>query len=110
MHPEIGQIVRVRSRQYLVENVHPQAPSPPEDTWVQLSCLEDDAQGEELQVLWEREMDAKILGSSSWDVVAQRGFDKPHMFSAYLHTLCWNCVTSTNPKLFQASYRAGIRL
>jgi ERCC4-related helicase len=107
--PETGQIVYVRSRQYLVETVQ----SPQEtvgDTVVALSCLEDDAQGQQLEVFWERELDAKILGVSSWDAVTNRGFDQPRQFSAYLHTLRWNCVTSTKPNLFQAPYRAGIQV
>ena len=109
MQLQPGQIVRVRSRQYLVEEVIP----PPEvkhDTLVRLSCLADDALGEQLQVLWEREVDAKIIGATPWDVIAKRGFDEPAAFSAYLHTLRWNCVTSTNPNLFQAPYRAGIEV
>ena len=109
MTPSPGQIVRVRSRQYLVEDVVP----PPEvrhTTLVRLSCLDDDAQGEPLEVLWEREVDAKILAATKWDIIAKRGFDDPKQFSAYLHTLRWNCVTSTNPNLFQAPYRAGIEV
>src|SRR5690606_7864907 len=31
-------------------------------------------------------------------------------FAAYLHTLGWNCVTATDPNLFQAPFRAGIRI
>ena len=104
-----GQIVRVRSRQYLVEEVVSK-PSPEQDTKVSLSCLEDDALGESLEVLWEREIDAKIVGVTSWDSIANRGFDNPRLFSAYLHTLRWNCVTSTDAKLFQAPYRAGIEV
>lgn len=104
-----GQIVRVRSRQYLVEEVVSK-PSPEQDTKVSLSCLEDDALGESLEVLWEREIDAKIVGATSWDSIANRGFDNPRLFSAYLHTLRWNCVTSTDAKLFQAPYRAGIEV
>jgi ERCC4-related helicase len=104
-----GEIVRVRSRQYLVENVvFP--PSGEQDTLVSLSCLEDDALGEQLEVLWQREIDAKVIGKTSWESIANRGFDKPRQFSAYLHTLRWNCVTSTDPKLFQAPYRAGIEV
>lgn len=99
--PELGQIVRVRSRQYLVEDVIP--PSCAEgDTQVRLACLEDDAQGEALEVFWEREIDAQVLAASSWEAVTQRGFDQPRQFSAYLHALRWNCVTATEPKLFQA--------
>jgi ERCC4-related helicase len=106
---EPGQIIRVRSRQYLVEDVIP-ADSPVGDTRVRLACLEDDAQGDILEVFWEREIDAQILEASSWEAVAKRGFDDPRYFSAYLHALRWNCVTSTDPKLFQAPYRAGIEV
>ncbi len=104
-----GQIVRVRSRQYLVEGVVP----PLEDTdatLVRLSCLEDDAQGDQLEVLWEKEIDARTIDATNWQAVASRGFDAPRLFSAYLHTLRWNCVTSTNARLFQAPYRAGIEV
>ena len=31
-------------------------------------------------------------------------------FSAFLHTLRWNCVTATDPNLFQSPFRAGIRI
>ncbi len=109
MVPASGQIVRVRSRQYLVEDVVlPTVMGG--DTVVRLACLEDDAQGEALELFWEREVDAKLVGVSSWESIAHRGFDDPRYFSAYLHALRWNCVTSTNPKLFQAPYRAGIEV
>ena len=104
-----GQIVYVRSRQYLVEEVTP-PPGADLDTRIKLACLEDDAQGEILEVFWEREIDAQLVASSSWESVAHKGFDNPRHFSAYLHTLRWNCVTSTEPKLFQAPYRAGIEV
>ena len=42
--------------------------------------------------------------------MAKRGFDAPRLFAAYLKTLKWNCVTATNPRLFQSPFRAGIRL
>src|SRR5437867_2876149 len=109
MTPGPGQIVRVRSRQYLVEEVVP-PPEPAQQTLVRLSCLDDDAQGASLEVLWEMEVDAQVLDGTPWAAVAQRGFDPARVFSAYLHTLRWNCVTSTNPRLFQAPYRAGIQV
>jgi hypothetical protein len=78
-----GQIVHVRSRQYLVEQVIEPRPDTLDSTLVHLSCIEDDAQGEPLAVLWEREVDARVIGASSWDAIAQRGFDAPRLFSAY---------------------------
>jgi len=106
---EPGTLVRVRSRQYLVEEVSP-SPTPTDQTLVRLSCIDDDSQGAPLEVLWEKEVDRQIIEASSWKDIAKQGFDPPKQFSAYLHTLRWNLVTSTNPRLFQAPYRAGIQV
>jgi len=107
--PEVGQIVRVRQRLYLVEGLVPR-PRPQDSTLVELSCVEDDAQGQQLGVLWERELDAAVLTGEEWARLAQRGFDPPEYFSAYLNTLRWNCVTSTDASLLQSPFRAGIKL
>ena len=107
-HLAPGVVVNVRSRRYLVEDVT--LPKNGDLTRVALACLDDDAQGSQLTVLWEREVDASILSAATWDDVASHGFDKPRQFSAYLHTLRWNCVTSTDAELFQAPYRAGIEV
>lgn len=102
-----GAVVRCRTRRYLVEDVQPPREAGA-DTVVTLACMEDQAIGQRLTVFLEREIDFELLGESSWEVVAQRGFDQPRQFSAYLNTLRWNCVTATDPELFQAPYRAGI--
>src|SRR5689334_1397957 len=104
-----GQVVRVRQRRYVVEEVRP--PTAPADaTLVRLACLDDDAQGQPLEVLWEKEVDSEVLTGEAWRDIASRGFDPPDLFSAYLHALRWNCVTATDPRLFQAPFRAGIRI
>jgi len=107
--PEAGQIVRVRQRQYFVEEVVPAAAGD-DATLVRMSCLDDDAQGQPLEVLWEKEVDPEWITAEAWQEIASRGFDPPKLFSAYLHTLQWNCVTSTDPNLFQSPFRAGIRI
>ena len=55
LKPEIGQVVGVRSRRHLVEDVK-RGDTPDDLTIVALSCLEDDAQGEQTTVLWEKEI------------------------------------------------------
>ncbi len=105
--PAPGQVVRVRTRRYLVETVAA-CSEPDHATPVGLSCLGDDAQGDQLTVLWQRELDAEVIDEADWDAIAARGFDQPRQFAAFLHTIRWNCVTSTNPRLLQAPYRAGI--
>ncbi len=108
LFPKPGGIALVRQRRYLVENVTP--PAHGDATLVALSCLDDDAQGEPLSVLWEHELDAHMLADDGWQTLADRGFDEPSLFAAYLHTLSWNCVTATDPNLFQSPFRAGIRI
>ena len=109
MIPEVGQIAQIRSRPYLVEDVR-EGPTPGHDTLVRLSCLDHDALGEPLEVLWEKEVDARIHGRDAWETLATRGFDDPKLFGAYLDPLRWNCVTSTDANLFQSPSRAGIEV
>jgi len=110
LRPTIGGVVHVRSRPYLVEEVVA-PPGPGQSTLVRLSCLADDAIGERLEVFWEHEVDGRVVDpDAAWDRVDGRGFDEPRLFSAFLNTLRWQCVTATNPRLFQAPYRAGIEV
>ena len=109
MIPTQGQIARIRQRTYLVEQViEPKRVA--DSTLVRLSCVDDDNQGQPLDVLWEKELDPQILSGEAWEKVAADGFDESRLFAAYLNTLKWNCVTSTDPNLFQSPFRAGIRL
>lgn len=108
--PQSGQIVRVRTRTYLVESVEPSTASP-SDMIVRLACLDDDAQGEIIEVVWGLELEAEIVDKETvWKSIGKKGFDTPRFFGAYLHTLRWNCVTATDPKLFQSPFRAGIKI
>ena len=107
--PSVGQVVRLRTRTYLVEDSVPAAHSG-HGGLVRLACLDDDAQGQPLEVVWGLELDTEILDREAWQSIGDRGFDQPRQFGAYLHTLRWNCVTATDPKLFQAPFRAGIRI
>ncbi len=77
---------------------------------VRLACADDDAQGQALEVYWDYELDRRILEEEGWEDLAAKGFDAPRQFAAFLHTLRWNCVTATDPNLFQAPFRAGIKI
>ena len=101
--PECGSFVRVRQRRWLVEQCEPFDTL----TSLDLACVEDDAQGERLRVIWEAEPDARVVHDERTAKPARRP-DPPERFAAYLHALRWGCVTSTDPTLFQAPLRAGI--
>jgi hypothetical protein len=64
--PEVEQIVRVRQRSYLVEQTSPPV-NPADSNCVALSCVDADAQGLQLEVLWERELDAAVLTAEAWE-------------------------------------------
>jgi superfamily II DNA or RNA helicase len=105
--PKLGEMVQVRSRRWLVEDVRATEEG---GSIVRLACADDDAQGEELEVLWDYEIDRRILEEEGWADLAARGFDDPRQFAAFLNTLRWNTVTATDPNLFQAPFRAGITI
>ena len=107
--PTPGELVRVRSRRWLVEEVVAPTVSGASPL-VRLACADDDAQGQSLDVFWDFELDRRILEEEGWRNLAAKGFDAPRQFAAFLHTLRWNCVTATDANLFQAPFRAGIKL
>lgn len=74
--PELGQIVAVRQRLYLVEQAVPPV-YPGDSALIRLSCVDDDAQGQPLEVLWKHELDAQIVTGEAWESIASRGFDPP---------------------------------
>jgi hypothetical protein len=79
--PQTGEVVRVRQRRHIVEDVVA-GDRPGDSTLVRLSCLDNDAQGQALEVLWDHEVDPEILGGEAWREVAARGFDPADRFSA----------------------------
>ena len=63
--PSPGDMVRARSRTYLVEAVEGDSQDP-RQTLVRLACLDDDAQGEIVEILWGLELDTAILHQDVW--------------------------------------------
>ena len=107
--PAPGMFVRARHRHWLVEDVTGPI-SPGDSPLVRLSCIEDDAQGESLDLLWDAELDAAIVAEDLWSRIGGDTFDDPGTFATYLHTLRWAAVTATDPTLLQAPFRAGIKV
>ncbi|MBK8266479.1 MAG: DEAD/DEAH box helicase [Nannocystis sp.] len=104
-------MARCRHRNWLVEAVHP----PREDRrnaahLVDLVCLDDDAPGRALSVLWELELGATLTEPEAGQLRGLQAFDPPEHFAAYLNTLRWNATTAADQTLFQAPLRAGIHV
>lgn len=105
--PAAGDVILLRHRQWLVEEVVP-PPEPNQLTLVKAVCLDDDNQGQPIEVLWEMELGAKVVEQKMGALGT--AIDEPRLFAAYLHALKWNSVTATDRELFQAPFRAGIML
>jgi len=110
--PEQGQVVKLRSRTWLVEAVD--TAEGDAGTVISLACLDDDAQGQPLKVIWEVEINPQVITKEVWKSIGRKDkvptFDTVRDFAAYFRTLRWNCVSSTNSQLFQSPFRAGIQI
>jgi SNF2 family DNA or RNA helicase len=104
--PTPGDFVEVRTRRWLVESVT----GGDSLTRARLACIDDDAQGETLEVLWRDEVDASVVADSHLSMFENPGTDDPEVFSAYLRSIRWNTATAADRKLLQAPFRAGIHL
>lgn len=106
--PGVGQFVSLRGRLWMVET----QPDGPFDGH-RLACIDDDASGEDARVLWSAEVDARLHDEEAWASLGREGGiggGDAASFSAYLRTVRWRTATAAERDLFQAPFRAGIRL
>ena len=107
--PTKGQVVHARHRQWLVEGVEEGAAD--ESPVVRLVCLDDDDPGRQLEVLWDLELGAHVVDPTARGLGHESAkLDPPSHFGAYLHALKWSAVSAADATLFQAPFRAGIKL
>jgi ERCC4-related helicase len=102
-----GDFVEARGRPWLVEAVDDTEPGL---TAVRLSCIADDAQGEQVEVLWDAEIGASVLAEDTWSRVGRGAPDSPEVLAAHLRAIRWSSATAADRDLLQAPFRAGIRL
>ncbi len=114
--PEIGQIVTVRQRKYVVSDIQQSSLAidvlygngeKPEHL-VSMNSIEDDALGETLQVIWEIEPDARI--NEKTGLPEATGFDSPKKFDAFLNAVRWGAISSADIRSLQAPFRSGITI
>src|SRR3954447_25832278 len=91
--PKPGDFVALRARRWLVERAEWV-----DSRWpvVDLACLDDDAQGEPLQVLWDAEIAAEVAAGDSWATLGADGSDDAEVFAAFLRTLKWRTASAAD--------------
>jgi ERCC4-related helicase len=107
-------MVSVRSRNWVVTDVAASA-LPPErlhvglgapQHLVALSSVEDDGLGEELNVIWELEPGARLIGEVA--LPEPTGFDAPDQLNAFLDAVRWGASSSADVANIQSPFRSGI--
>ncbi|MCM1983780.1 DISARM system SNF2-like helicase DrmD [Lyngbya confervoides] len=112
--PEQGQLVDVRQSRFVVTDVQQSqvSESPAIESFgrsqhlVTLSSVEDDALGQELQVIWELEPGAHVYEKS--ELPDPKGFDDPWRLDAFLDAVRWGAASSADIKNVQSPFRSGI--
>ena len=114
--PEQGQLVQVRSRRWVVNEVKPSGlPAPAMELPVArrqhlltLASVEDDGLGEELQVVWEVEPGARVIEKVS--LPEGTGLDVPGTLDAFLDAVRWGAASTADHKNIQSPFRSGIEI
>ena len=106
---DVGDLVRVRGREWVVEALKPGVTRDDVST-VELACIDDDAQGERLRAVLESEIDPRLVRADLWQRIGREGSDQPKVLAAHIRAVAWNTATAADRDLFQAPFRAGIRL
>jgi superfamily II DNA or RNA helicase len=110
-NPEIGQLVIVRKRPFVVTDITPSAAnlaSNPAHTsnLVKLSSVEDDGLGDELQVIWEIEPGTTVHEKST--LPEPVAFDHPKRLQAFLDAVRWGAISQADDRALQSPFRSGI--
>lgn len=107
--PQQGQLVEVRRRQWVVENVT----SPtllelfarPDEGLVRIVSVDEDSLGEELEVVWKLEPGARVLDRAGLPSIS--GCDDAYRLEAFLDAVSWGAATNADRGFLQSPFRSG---
>ncbi|EJY55741.1 helicase domain-containing protein [Alicyclobacillus hesperidum URH17-3-68] len=108
--PEPGQLVEVRRRQWVVGQVQSSTLSSGRNQQhlVTLSSIDEDALGEENQVIWELEPGAQIVERAGLPQIT--GWDSAERLEAFLDAVRWGSATNADRSFLQAPFRSGVTI
>lgn len=108
--PEPGQLVEARRRQWIVSEVEggSVAPGLPTQHLVRLASIDEDALGEEIEVLWELEPGAHVIERAGLPRLT--GLDHPSTLKAFLDAVVWGAATNADRGYLQAPFRSGVSI
>jgi SNF2 family DNA or RNA helicase len=100
----------VRRRQWVVADVDASAVSPelPKQNLVKLASIDEDALGEEIEVLWELEPGAHVIERAGLPTIS--ALDDPSKLEAFLDAVRWGAATNADRGYLQAPFRSGVSI
>ena len=75
-----------------------------------LVSVEDDSQGEAIRLTLGPEVGVEVIDPQDWSPLLHTSFEGPERLGAYLRATEWRTASAADRQLFQAPFRAGIRL
>jgi superfamily II DNA or RNA helicase len=106
--PEPGQLVEVRRRQWVVAEVNGSNLGERRQHLITLNSIDEDALGEELQVIWEIEPGAHVIERAG--LPALTGQDDAETLDAFLDAVRWGAATNADRGFLQAPFRSGVSI
>ena len=100
--PEVGQIALVRDRHWVVADVQRSTQVPDAlaaateapQTLIELTSVEDDGFGDDLNVIWEVEPGARVLETATLPRPTPGRFDDPERLDAFLDAVLEDCLVA----------------
>ena len=109
--PEAGQLVEVRRRQWVVADVQASQGNgclEGAQHCVTVSSIDEDALGEQLEVIWEIEPGAHIIEKAGLPSIT--GQDDSRQLEAFLDAVRWGAATNADRNFLQAPFRSGVSI
>ena len=111
--PEVGQLVTVRKRPFVVREIVPSAVADgvkqsSVSHLLKLSSVEDDGLGEELQVIRELEPGTDVYEKST--LPEPSSFDDPNRLQAFLDAVNWGAISQSDDRALHSPFRSGIEI
>lgn len=106
--PEQGQLIQIRNRPFVVEDVSRHSHGGSSVHMVLLECLDDVAMGDRIRVIWEHEPNSQVIDTSF--LPEPKSWDQPECFDAFLDAIRWSLSSQVEGPRLQAAFRGAIEL
>ena len=112
--PEQGQMVTVRNRYYIVNDVEVSNTTDASNSLhkVSLECLDEDMMGEEIEIIWEIELEdyKQVIEVIEIPQPERNKFDTWNTFKAFIHAINWSKSSLIFSDYYISPFRAAIDL